>query len=477
IGGIMGGEHSGVSETTTDVLIECAYFDPDHIALTGQKLALTSDARQRFERGVDPAFLDDGLAIATKLVLDHCGGTPSAITRAGAAPVAAKTVAYDPALAAKLGGMDVPADRQKAILERLGFVVSDDFAVTVPTWRRDVDGPADLVEEVIRIEGLDKLPSTPLPRTEGVAKPTATPEQRIERKARRAAAARGFAEAVTWSFLSEKEAAAFGGGHWTLSNPISEDLKVMRPSLIPGLARAAQRNRDRGERSVKLFELGRRYLADAERQTLTVLIAGEAQGRDWRTGRARGADAFDAKAEALGVLAAAGAPVERLQLIGPGGETWHPGRSGQLGLGPKMILATFGELHPETLRALDVEGPVVAAEIYLDAIPAKRDTGRTRPAYAPAALQAVRRDFAFLVAADLQADKLIRAIQGADKQAIVEVSLFDLFTGQGVPEGQKSLGLEVVLQPTDKSFDEAALKAIADKIVAAAAKQGATLRG
>jgi phenylalanyl-tRNA synthetase beta chain len=494
IGGIMGGEHSGVSETTTDVLIECAYFDPDHIALTGQKLGVTSDARQRFERGVDPAFLDDGLAIATKLVLDHCGGTPSAITRAGAAPLAQRVVSYHPRLCADLGGMFVAPERQARILLSLGFSVGsitspDAFSdalfstiegawpVTVPTWRRDVDGPADLVEEVIRIEGLDKLPSTPLPRAEGVAKPTATPEQRIERKARRAAAARGFAEAVTWSFLSEKEAAPFGGGHWTLSNPISEDLKVMRPSLIPGLARAAQRNRDRGERSVKLFELGRRYLADAERQTLTVLIAGETQGRDWQTGKARGADAFDAKAEALAVLAAAGAPVERLQLIGPGGETWHPGRSGQLGLGPKMILATFGELHPETLRALDVEGPVVAAEIYLDAIPAKRDTGRTRPAYAPAALQAVRRDFAFLVAADLQADKLTRAIQGADKQAIVEVSLFDVFTGQGVPEGSKSLGIEVVLQPTDKSFDEAALKAIADKIVAAAAKQGATLRG
>jgi phenylalanyl-tRNA synthetase beta chain len=494
IGGIMGGEHSGVSETTTDVLIECAYFDPDHIALTGQKLGVTSDARQRFERGVDPAFLDDGLTIATKLVLDHCGGTPSAITRAGSAPLAKRVVSYHPRLCADLGGMFVAPERQARILLSLGFSVGsitspDAFSdalfstiegawpVTVPTWRRDVDGPADLVEEVVRIEGLDKLPSTPLPRAEGVAKPTATPEQRIERKARRAAAARGFAEAVTWSFLSEKEAAAFGGGHWTLSNPISEDLKVMRPSLIPGLARAAQRNRDRGERSVKLFELGRRYLADAERQTLTVLIAGETQGRDWQTGKARGADAFDAKAEALAVLAAAGAPVDRLQLIGPGGETWHPGRSGQLGLGPKMILATFGELHPETLRALDVEGPVVAAEIYLDAIPAKRDTGRTRPAYAPAALQAVRRDFAFLVAADLQADKLTRAIQGADKQAIVEVSLFDVFTGQGVPEGQKSLGIEVVLQPTDKSFDEPALKAIADKIVAAAAKQGATLRG
>jgi phenylalanyl-tRNA synthetase beta chain len=251
----------------------------------------------------------------------------------------------------------------------------------------------------------------------------------------------------------------------------------MRPSLIPGLARAAQRNRDRGEKSVRLFELGRRYLDEAERPTLTVLIAGEAQGRDWRSGKARAADAFDAKAEAVAILAAAGAPVDRLQLVGPGGETWHPGRSGQLGLGPKMILATFGELHPETLKALDVEGPVVAAELYLDAIPIKRDAGRARAPFAPSALQAVRRDFAFLVPADLAADKLTRAIAGADKQAITEVSLFDVFTGAGVPEGQKSLAIEVLLQPVDKSFDDAALKAIADRIVAAAAKQGATLRG
>ncbi len=477
IGGIMGGAHSGVSETTTDVLIECAYFDPDHIALSGQKLALTSDARQRFERGVDPAFLNDGLAIATKLVLDHCGGTPSAITRAGTPPVEQRTLAFDPDKTLTLGGMNVPSDRQKTILERLGFGVSGDFTVTIPSWRRDVDGAADLVEEVIRIEGLDTLPAVPLPRAEGVAKPTATPEQRIERKARRAAAARGFAEAVTWSFLSSKEVAPFGGGHWTLANPISEELKVMRPSLIPGLARAAQRNRDRGEKSVRLFELGRRYLADGERPTLTLLIAGEAQGRDWRAGKARPADAFDAKADAVAILAAAGAPVDRLQLIGPGDATWHPGRSGQLGLGPKLILATFGELHPETLKALDVEGPIVAAEIYLDALPAKRDAGRARGAYAPSALQAVRRDFAFLVPADLQADRLTRAIAGADKHAITEVSLFDVFTGAGVPEGQKSLAIEVVLQPADKSFDEAALKALADRIVAAAAKVGATLRG
>jgi phenylalanyl-tRNA synthetase beta chain len=493
IGGIMGGEHSGVSEATTDVLIECAYFDPDHIALTGQKLALTSDARQRFERGVDPAFLDDGLAIACRLVLDHCGGRASAITRAGEPPLAERVISYHPRLCATLGGMHVAPERQARILLSLGFAVgaitSPDaysdalfatiegaWPVKVPSWRRDIDGPADLVEEVIRIEGLDNLPSTPLPRAEGVAKPTATPEQRIERKARRAAAARGFAEAVTWSFLSGKEATAFGGGHWTLANPISEDLKVMRPSLIPGLARAAQRNRDRGEKAVRLFELGRRYLEEAERPTLTVLIAGDAASRDWRTGKARAADAFDAKVEALAVLAAAGAPVDRLQLVGPGDGTWHPGRSGQLGLGPKMILATFGELHPETLKALDVEGPMVAAEIYLDAIPAKRDAGRARVAYAPSALQAVRRDFAFLVDAGLQADKLLRAIAGADKQAITEVSLFDVFTGTGVPEGQKSLAIEVVLQPTDKSFDEAALKALSDRIVAAAVKQGATLR-
>jgi phenylalanyl-tRNA synthetase beta chain len=477
IGGIMGGEHSGVSDTTTDVLIECAYFDPDHIALTGQKLGLTSDARQRFERGVDPAFLDEGLAIATRLVLDHCGGRPSAVTRAGQPPLDTPVVAYDPARCLGLAGLDVPAERQKAILERLGFTVAADWTVTAPSWRRDIDGTADIVEEVIRIVGLEHVPATPLPRAEGVARPTATPEQMLERKARRAAAARGFAEAVTWSFLSEAEAAPFGGGDWTLANPISEDLKVMRPSLIPGLARAAQRNRDRGEDSVRLFEVGRRYLADGERPTLAVLIAGDATPRDWRSGKARAADAFDAKAEALAILAAAGAPVDRLQLVGPGGDTWHPGRSGQLGLGPKTILGVFGELHPETLRALDVEGPVVAAELYLDAIPQRRDAGRARPAFAPPMLQAVRRDFAFLVPADLSADKLLRSITGADKQAITGVSLFDLFTGQGVPEGQKSLGVEVVLQPAEKSFAEADLKAIADRIVAAAAKLGAVLRG
>ena len=477
IGGIMGGEHSGVTEATTDVLIECAYFDPETIALTGQKLALTSDARSRFERGVDPAFLGDGLAIATQYVLDLCGGTPSAAIAAGSPPTALRIVPYDPGLAGRLGGVDVPSERQSEILESLGFAIAPDWSVTVPSWRRDVEGQADLVEEVIRITGLDNVPSTPLPRAEGVARPTARPEQLLERRVRRTAASRGLNEAVTWSFLSEKEAAAFGGGAWTLANPISEDLKVMRPSLLPGLIGAARRNADRGATSIRLFEIGRRYLADAERPTLGLVLAGDRLGRGWATGKAQPFDAYDAKAEVVAILAAAGAPVDRLQVLPGAGPAYHPGRSARLGLGPKQILAEFGELHPSIVKAFDLTGTVVAAEIFLDAIPAKRDAGRIRVAYAPPALQAVKRDFAFLVPADQPADALLRAVRGADKAAIVDVALFDVFTGQGVPEGTKSVALEVTLQPVEKSFAEADLKAIADRIVAAAAKAGGTLRG
>jgi phenylalanyl-tRNA synthetase beta chain len=481
IGGIMGGEHSGVSDATTDVIIECAYFDPDHIALTGQKLGLTSDARQRFERGVDPAFLDDGLAIATRLVLDHCGGTASGITRAGQPPVAARTIKYDTDRAETLGGLAIAADRQKAILESLGFAVAADWAVTVPSWRRDVDGSADLVEEVIRIEGIDNVPTVPLSRIPGVATPTATPEQKLERKVRRAAAARGLDEAVTWSFLSQAEADAFGGGAWTLANPISEDLKVMRPSLLPGLLSAAGRNINRGAVSVRLFELGRRYLADAERPTLGVVLAGDKRARGWQAGKAAPYDAFDAKAEALALLAAAGAPVDNLQVMGPesggAGDTWHPGQSGTLRLGPKTVLAAFGMLHPMTAKAFDLDGPVAAVELYLDAIPGKRESkgagGFMRPAYAPPALQPVKRDFAFTVPAALAADSLVRAVRGSDKAVITATRVFDLFERDGV----KSMAIEVTLQPSDKSFTDVELKAIADKVVAAAAKLGATLRG
>ncbi|MCW4462538.1 phenylalanine--tRNA ligase subunit beta [Sphingomonas sp. BT-65] len=492
IGGIMGGEESGCSESTTDVLIECAYFDPEHIARTGQKLMLTSDARSRFERGVDPEFLDDGLAIATRLVVELCGGTASGVTRAGTPPRVGLTLGYDPALAETLGGLAIPAGRQQQILESLGFTVEpldangdpvgidagyDAFRVTAPSWRRDIDGPADLVEEVIRIEGIDKVPSTPLPCEAGVAKPTATAEQKLERRMRRTAAARGLNEAVTWSFIAEQEAAPFGGGAWTLANPISEDLKVMRPSLLPGLLMAAGRNAKRGATSVRLFEIGRRYLADSEKLTLTAVLAGDATPRGWMNGRAQPFTAYAAKAEALALLEAAGAPVANLQVMGEAGEAWHPGQSATLRLGPKTVLAAFGMLHPALLKQFDLDGPVAAVEIFLDAIPAKRATGFMRAAYTPPALQTVTRDFAFIVPAELAAGDLVRAVKGADKAAITDARLFDLFTGAGVEEGRKSLAIEVTLQPGEKSFTDAEIKAVADKVVAAAGKLGAVLRG
>lgn len=507
IAGIMGGEHSGVSETTTDVLLEIAYFTPERIARTGQALALTSDARARFERGVDPAFLDDGLAILTEMIVAQCGGEPSEPVRAGVPPLAPRTIAYDPGLCARLGGLDVPADEQQAILGRLGFEVlpsrlaggpgvgksqtpsrdqahpqpasqaGGEFAVTIPTWRRDIDGPADLVEEVVRIAGIDNVPSTALPRAEGVARPTATPEQAIERRVRRTAAARGLNEAITWSFISEGDAEAFGGGVWTLANPISEDLKVMRPSLLPGLLAAARRNLDRGAKSVRLFEIGRRYLADAERPTVAFVLAGERQARSWQGGKAQSFDAFDGKAEALALLEAVGAPVDNLQVMGEAGSVYHPGQSATLRLGPKTIVAAFGTLHPALARQFDLGGTVIAGEIYLDAVPAKRTGGRIRPAYTPPALQSVTRDFAFLVPEEVAADALVRAVRGADKANIVGARLFDLFAGPGVPEGQKSLAVEVTLQPQDKSFTDEDLAAISAKIVAAAGKVRAILRG
>jgi phenylalanyl-tRNA synthetase beta chain len=476
IGGIMGGEDSGVTGTTTDVLIECAYFTPEKIAKTGQALGLTSDARTRFERGVDPAFLPGGMALATKMVLDLCGGEASGVVTAGAAPLAAKTVAYDPARVAALVGVAVDDARQAEILSSLGFGVESGamWTVTVPSWRRDIDGAADLVEEIIRIEGLDKVPSTPLPRADGVAKATATPEQLVERRVRRAVAARGFHEAVTWSFIAPAEAEVFGDAPWTLANPISADLSVMRTSLLPGLLSAARRNLDRAGGGVRLFELGRRYLADAERPTVGILLAGERHPRDWRQGKPAPLDAFDAKAEALAALAAAGAPVERLQTL-PGASAWyHPGRSGRLCLGPKQVLAEFGELHPAVAARFDLKGPVAVVELFLEAVPPPKSAKRARGAFVPEPLQAVTRDFAFVVAADASADSLLRAVRGADKERIADVALFDDFT---MTDRQRSLALSVTLQPRGASFTDADFEGIAKAVTTAAAKVGATLRG
>ena len=478
IGGIMGGEHSGVTEATTDILIECAYFDPENIARSGQKLALTSDARSRFERGVDPAFVETGIHLATEMALELAGGEASEIARAGNPPLERRSVNYRPSRARELGGIEIAEPRQREILERLGFGVEtgEAWKVSVPTWRRDVGGSADLVEEVARIEGFDKVVAVPLPREPGVATPTATAEQMLERKVRRTAASRGLNEAVTWSFISENEAESFGGSRWILENPISEEMKAMRPSLLPGLLAAARRNLARGAESVMLFEIGRRYLAEGERPTLGLVLAGAAGGRDWRTGKGRAFDAFDAKAEAVAILAAAGAPVDNLQALRNAANVYHPGRSARLSLGPKNALAEFGELHPALLRAFDLSGPVAAAEIFLDAIPQKRGSGHMREAFAPPALQPVTRDFAFLLPVEAPADALLRAVRNADKAAITGVRLFDQFSGHGVPEGQKSLAVAVTLQPTEKSFTEEELKSISDRIVAAAGKAGAQLR-
>ena len=511
IAGIMGGEHSSVTPETTDVLLEIAYFDPERIGVTGRKLGLASDARTRFERGVDPAFLDDGLAILTDLILRICGGKASAAVRAGKPPIEARFIAFDPGLTARLGGVAVPETEQRRILEALDFRVGTDWQVTCPPRRHDIEGPADLVEEVVRIHGLDKVASVALPRADGVARPTATPLQQTERKLRRTAAARGLNEAVTWSFLPVADAAHFMlrqaqhertlGDHgssahpepvslrdsfasegWVLENPISEDMKAMRSSLIPGLLAAAKRNADRGANTSRLFEIGRRYFrgeggASDERPTLGVVLAGDKTPRGWAQGKARTFDAYDAKAEALALLEAAGAPVANVMVLGEAGPQFHPGQSGTLRLGPKTILARFGALHPATLKVFDIDGPVMAVELFLDAIPAKKAASFARPAYAPPALQPVTRDFAFLVPADLAAGDLVKAIRGADKQAIVAAQVFDVFAGKGVPEGRKSVAVEVTLQPGEKSFTDSEIKTVSDTIVTAAAKLGAELRG
>ena len=474
-GGVIGGEDTGVTDATTDVLLECAWFDPEAIGATGRRHMINTDARARFERGVDPTALEAMVEAATAMILDLCGGEASEVTVASTSRWedirAPRRVHLRPARVRELAGLDIGSAEQRDILQRLGFLTEGDDVVP-PGWRPDIDGEADLVEEIARVHGYEKVPSTPLDRGEGVARPTATRAQLIERRVRRTAAARGLDEAVTWSFISAAEADAFGGGAWKLANPISEDMKVMRPSLLPGLIAAARRNLDRGARSLRLFEIGRRYLADAERPTAALLLAGDKTPRQWRSGKAQGFDAFDAKAEALALLEAAGAPTANLQVFPDAGPTWHPGRSATLRLGPKTVLAAFGELHPKLHKSLEAPAGAVAAEIYLDAIPAPRGGGRSRPAFTPPALQSITRDFAFLVPSSLTADELVRAIRGADKALITAVRLFDRFeTSDGL-----SLAVEVTLQPGDKSFTDEEIGAISRRIVAAAEKFGARLR-
>jgi phenylalanyl-tRNA synthetase beta chain len=484
LGGIMGGVRSGCTDTTVNVYIEAALFDPVRTAQTGRRLGVESDARYRFERGLDPAFVAAGMDMATRLILEMCGGEASDVFVAGTPPDWRRTLTLRGDRVARLGGMDVSVADQVRILRDLGFGVTEGEPMTVvpPSWRADVHGEADLVEEVMRVAGFDNLPATPLPRTGTMTRPALDARQRRVATVRRAIAARGLEEAVTWAFMSGTLAARFGqvDPGLRLVNPIASDLDVMRPSIIPNLIQAAGRNADRGFPDVALFELGPQYRTpepDGQQTMATGVRAGLAVPRQW-AGGSRPVDLHDAKADALAVLEAAGAPVGNLQVTTDAPDWYHPGRSGTLRLGP-TVLARFGETHPEVLDLLGAKGPMVQFEVFLDAVPApKKKTGTARPLLKLSALQPLVRDFAFVVDAKTEADRVVRAVRGADKAMVADVAVFDVYQGPGVGEGRKSLALSVTLQPTEKTLTEAEIDAVGQKIVAAVAKAaGGVLRG
>ena len=494
IAGVMGGEHSGCDENTTDVLIESALWDPYNIASTGRRLGISTDARYRFERGVDPAFNVPGCELATELVMQFCGGEPSEMVVAGHEPAPRPTILFPWSEVERLTGLQLSVQEMAAVLEKLGFPVestagnSDRAYVHIPTWRPDVDGKADLVEEIVRIAGLDRVQSTPMKRdTEGVAQPVLTLLQHRVSGARRALAARGLVEGVTWSFVSKQQAELFGGGapELALANPIASDLSDMRPSLMPGLLAAAQRNADRGTADVALFEVGQIFHGEGEKDQYynaaglrrgTAKVGGA--GRIWGS-RAAPVDVFDAKADAMALLASLGVAGNAIQVV-PGGPSFlHPGRSATLQFGPKNIVGWFGELHPAVLEALDVAGPLAGFEITLDSIPApKARPTKARPKLDLSDLMPLERDFAFVVDRSTRAGDLLKAVLGADRALIADATVFDVYEGTGVPEGKKSIAVSVRLEPREKTLTDPEIEAVAAKIVAEATKKtGAVLRG
>ncbi|WP_132252000.1 phenylalanine--tRNA ligase subunit beta [Methylobacterium segetis] len=490
IAGIIGGEASGCDEGTVDVLIESALWDPANIAQTGRRLGVITDARYRFERGVDPAFTLPGLDLATRLVLDICGGSPSEATIAGEVPETGHVIDFPWTEVRRLAGIELSRAEMKVTLETLGFHVAgtgDRVKVLAPSWRPDIEGKADLVEEIVRIAGLDRIEPKPLPRlVAGAAKPVLTVIQKRTRVAKRALASRGLMEAVTWSFIPHEDAVLFGGGGeaLALANPIASDLSDMRPSLVPGLLRAAQRNADRGYPDVALFEVGQCFAGDEpEDQTIRAAAvrrgsAGHAGGgRHW-DGTAGAVDAFDAKADALALLAGLGVPIGGLQVAAGGPEWLHPGRSGTLQFGPKNQVGHFGEVHPRILKALDLKGTFVAFEIILDALPLpKFKPTKVKPALALSDFQPVSRDFAFVVGRDVAAGDVVKAAQAAERKLIAGIDVFDIYEGTGIPEGSKSVAIAVRLQPLEKTLTDAEIEAVSARIVAEVArKTGATLR-
>lgn len=488
LGGVIGGEDTGCTEETTNVFIESAYFDPKRTARTGRTANIVSDARFRFERGVDPQSVLPGIEFATELVLELCGGEPSQVTVAGKAPKSNSPFRFDMRQIGRLSGLSLSNADIRRKLTALGIKLggkTNAVKASPPSWRPDIAIPADLVEEVVRLTGVDQVPATPLPDLSGVAKPVLTERQARAKLTRRLLAARGFVEAVTWSFNPPAEAKLFGGGDksLTLSNPISTELAQMRPSLLPGLIAAAKRNRDRGFVDGALFELGQAYrgLAPEDQYMAASGVrfgrsALDGAGRHW-SGDADPAGWEAVKADAVAALTALGLSQANMQVTREAPDWFHPGRSGALKLGPKVTLGVFGEIHPDTLASLDAEAPMAAFELYLDALPRSKRKGTARPALDASDLQAVRRDFAFLVDADVAAGQVVRAASGADRTLIADVSVFDVFTGQGVPDGKKSLAIDVTLQPRDKTLTDAEIDAVAEKVVAAVTKAtGGALR-
>ncbi|HVB15664.1 MAG TPA: phenylalanine--tRNA ligase subunit beta, partial [Stellaceae bacterium] len=491
LGGVIGGEPTGCTEATTEVFVEAALFDPVRTAATGRRLEIQSDARYRFERGIDPAFVMPGLEIATRLILELCGGDASEIVVAGAEPDWRRTYLLRPERMAGLGGLHVPPDESRAILETLGCTIAEagehdgSLAVSPPSWRGDIEGEADLVEEVLRVKGYDHIDAVPLPRDSVISRPAIDARRRRLELVRRTLAERGLVESVAFSFISSEAAALFGGGQpeLRLVNPIAADLDVMRPSVLPGLIEAARRNADRGFPDVALFELGPLY-RDATPQGQANVAAGLRAGhlvpRHWRE-RAREADLYDAKADALAALTAAGAPIDNVQASADPPPWYHPGRAGVLRLGP-IVLGHFGELHPEVLDAFDAKGPIAAFEVFVDAVPLPRavkgTSGRARPPVHLSVFQPVERDFAFVVERDLPAETLLRAARAVDRKLVGDIRLFDVYEGKGLPEGKKSLAISVVLQPQAATLTDAEIDAFSARLVAQVEKAtGGTLRG
>lgn len=474
IAGVIGGEATGCTPETTNVFLEAAYFDPIRTAATGRKLGINSDARYRFERGVDPAFVETGAEIATRMIRELCGGEASDLVIAGRAPVRSLAIPLRLDRVKTLAGVDIPEEEQLAILRALGFVIAGgggEVVAEVPSWRPDMNGEADLIEEIVRVYGLDKVAHVPLPRLETVTARRVTPAQRRRFIAARTLAARGMNEAMTWSFLPKGQAELFGGGAdaLALANPISTELSDMRPSLIPNLVAAVGRNMARGFADIALCEVGQIYGGDQpkdERLWASGVRRGMNSPRNWASAR-RTVDVFDAKADVLAVLSAVGAPVDRLRTIAEGPAWYHPGRVGSLMLGPKNRLAVFGEIHPRVLSAMDVSGPLVAFEVDLDAVPLPKSSRTARPPLDASQFQAVTRDFAFVVAEDVAAEKIVAAARSADKTLVDSISVFDVFTGESIGPNQKSVAIEVTLQPRDRTLTEEEIDRVSGAIVAA----------